>query len=260
MRSLASRTIAEEQMDAPDLPAEVYRQVLADLAKVNRLIFSSYATLGFLKRALDQTRVPQRKLGSSSDVAAGPQLSLGNGEKKGRHFRLLDVGFGQGDMLRSIARWAGKRGIQADLVGVDLNPNSEIMAREATEPGAPIRYLTGDYRDQAGGGWDFVISSLVTHHMTPRDIIDFLRFMEAEARVGWMVNDLLRHRFAYHGFPLLARIMGWHRIVREDGQLSIARSFRPAEWRALLGDAGLADSGAEVVRRFSFRLCVERIR
>ena len=232
MKSLAARTIAEEQMDAPDLPAEVYRQVLADLAKVNRLIFSSYATLAFLKRAL-----------------AGR-----------KHFRLLDVGFGQGDMLRSISRWAGKRGIQADLVGVDLNPNSEIMAREATEPGAPIRYLTGDYRDQAGGGWDFVVSSLVTHHMTPQEIMDFLRFMETEARVGWMINDLLRHRFAYHGFPLLARIMGWHRIVREDGQLSIARSFRPAEWRALLGDAGLADSGAQVLRRFSFRLCVERIR
>lgn len=232
MRSLAARAIAEEQMDAPDLPAEVYRQVLADLAKVNRLIFSSHATLGFLKRAL-----------------AGR-----------KSFTLLDVGFGQGDMLRAIAKWAGKRGITADLVGVDLNPNSEIMAREATERGAPIRYLTGDYRDQAGGGWDFVISSLVTHHMTPREIIDFLRFMEAESAAGWMVNDLLRHRFAYHGFPLLARIMGWHRIVREDGQLSIARSFRPAEWHALLDAAGLADSGAQVVRRFSFRLCVERIR
>lgn len=232
MRSLAARTIAEEQMDAPDLPAETYRQVLADLAKVNKLIFSSHATLGFLKRAL-----------------AGR-----------KSFTLLDVGFGQGDMLRAIARWAGKRGIQADLVGVDLNPNSEIMAREATEPGAPIRYLTGDYRDQAGSGWDFVVSSLVTHHMTPEQIIDFLRFMEREAAVGWMVNDLLRHRFAYQGFPLLARIMGWHRIVREDGQLSIARSFRPAEWHALLDAAGITGEGAKVVHRFPFRLCVERIR
>jgi hypothetical protein len=75
-----------------------------------------------------------------------------------------------------------------------------------------------------------------------------------------MVNDLHRHRFAYHGFPLLARLAGWHRIVREDGQLSVARSFRPAEWHALLDAAGLDQSGARVVRRFSFRLCVERIR
>lgn len=231
MISLATRTIAEEQMDAPDLPADVYREVLADLAKVNRLIFSSFATIGFLKRAVGDRR----------------------------SFRLLDVGFGQGDMLRSIATWAGRRGIDADLTGVDLNPNSEIMAREATDPALPIRYLTGDYRDQAGGGYDFVISSLVTHHMTPEEIIDFLRFMEREAAVGWLVNDLHRLRFSYVGFGILARLMGWHRIVREDGQLSVARSFRAAEWHDLLRQAGL-DGVAQVVRRFSFRLCVERIR
>lgn len=231
MISLAVRTIAEEQMDAPDLPVDVYRDVLADLAKVNRLIFSSSATLGFLKRAIGDRR----------------------------SFRLLDVGFGQGDMLRSIANWASQRGITADLVGVDLNPNSAIMAREATDPALPIRYLTGDYRDQAGGGYDFVISSLVTHHMTPQEIIDFLRFMEREASVGWLVNDLHRLRFSYVGFGILARLMRWHRIVREDGQLSVARSFRAADWHHLLAQAGLGDT-AQVVRRFSFRLCVERIR
>lgn len=231
MISLAARTIAEEQMDAPDLPADVYRQVLADLARVNRLIFSSFATLGFLKRA------------------------IGNRQS----FRLLDVGFGQGDMLRSIATWAARRGIAADLTGVDLNPNSEIMAREATDSALPIRYLTGDYRDLAGDGYDFVISSLVTHHMTPHEIIDFLQFMEREAKIGWLVNDLHRLRFSYVGFGILARLMRWHRIVREDGQLSVARSFRAAEWHELLRQAGL-DGIAQVVRRFSFRLCVERIR
>ena len=59
-------------------------------------------------------------------------------------------------------------------------------------------------------------------------------------------------------FPLLARLMRWHRIVREDGTLSIARSFRPNEWHTLLAAADVAD--AHVVRRFPFRLCVERTR
>ncbi len=232
MRSLAARAIAEEQMDAPDLPVSTYRQVLADLAKVNKATLSSRPTLSFLKRALGDRRT----------------------------FKLLDVGFGQGDMLRAIATWAGKRDMQADLVGVDLNPNSEIMAREATDPALPIRYLTGDYRNHRGEGWDFVVSSFVTHHMTPPQLDDFLRFMEAESALGWMVNDLHRHAFPYYGYPLLARLAGWHRIVREDGQLSIARSFRPAEWQALLATASLDKSGAKIVRRFPFRLCVERIR
>ena len=77
---------------------------------------------------------------------------------------------------------------------------------------------------------------------------------------GWLVNDLHRHPFSYWGFPLLARLIGAHRIVREDGRLSIARSFRPAEWRAILARAGLPEGAARVVRRFPFRLCVERLR
>ena len=230
MSALRQRTIAEEQMDAPDLPAPVYAAVLRDLAAVNRLTMTHRPTLGFLARAL-----------------AGRH-----------HVRLLDVGFGQGDMLRAIATWDARRGIDADLVGIDLNPNSAAIAQAATPRGMAIDWRTGDYRDLTGQGFDIVTSSLVCHHMTAPEIDTFLTFMEAEARVGWMVNDLHRHALAHAGFPWLARIMRWHPIVRADGQLSIARSFRPAEWHAMLGAAGI--SGAQVVRRFPFRLCVERTR
>ena len=83
-----------------------------------------------------------------------------------------------------------------------------------------------------------ICSSQVAHHMSHEQLIAFIRFMEAEAARGWLISDLHRHRFAHAGFPLLARLMRWHRIVREDGTLSIARSFRPPEWRALLAEAG----------------------
>jgi hypothetical protein len=95
--------------------------------------------------------------------------------------------------------------------------------------------------------------------MTPAELHDFLRVMEEHARIGWHINDLHRHRFAYIGFPLLARTMRWHRIVREDGQLSIARAFRPREWPPVLAEAGIGTE-ARVRRRFPFRICVERLR
>ena len=76
--------------------------------------------------------------------------------------------------------------------------------------------------------------------------------------LGWLVNDLLRHGFAHWGFPVLARTFGWHRIVRLDGTLSIARSYRPDEWLPILAEAGISD--ARVYRAFPFRLCVERLR
>ncbi|RZL54925.1 MAG: methyltransferase domain-containing protein [Sphingomonas sp.] len=228
--SLATRAQGEELMDADDLPAATYAAVVADLARVNTVTLAARPTLAFLDRAL---------------AGAGT-------------LRLLDVGFGDGDMLRRIARWAGKRGIAAELVGVDLNPRSEAAARAHTPAGLPIAWRTGDYADCAGEGWDVVISSLVAHHMTQAQLVAFLRFMEAEAARGWLVNDLHRHRFAHAGFPLLATLARWHPIVRHDGRLSIARSYRPDEWPPLLAAAGIAD--ARVFRAFPFRLCVERLR
>jgi SAM-dependent methyltransferase len=227
---LAMRAMAEELMDADDLPADTYAAVVADLARVNTVTLAARPTLAFLDRAM----------------------------RGARTLRLLDVGFGDGDMLRRIARWAAKRGIAAELVGIDLNPRSEAAARAHTPPDLPITWRTGDYADLAGGGWDVVISSLVAHHMTRDQLIAFLRFMEAEAARGWLVNDLHRHGFAHAGFPLLATLARWHPIVRHDGTLSIARSYRPGEWPPLLAEAGITD--ARVFRAFPFRLCVERLR
>ena len=230
--SLKARAIAEELMDAPDLDPAVYAAVVGDLARVNGVTMAARPTLNFLARALKN--------------------------RERRTFRLLDVGFGDGDMLRRIARWAARRGHEIELVGVDLNPRSELAARAHTPSGMAIRWITGDYADLAGEPWDFVISSLVAHHMTPAQLGDFLRFMDRHAAVGWLVNDLHRHRFAHAGFPLLARLFGWHRIVRLDGTLSIARSYRPAEWPPILREAGVA--GARVTRALPFRLCVEKLR
>ena len=226
---LAERLDADELMDDQALDAATYHEVLDDLARVNRLTFAYRPTLAFLARAV--------------------------GARK--RFRLLDVGFGDGDMLRRIARWSARRGLAAELTGIDLNPRSKATAEAKLSP-VPIRYLAGDYAGLAGEGFDCVISSLVAHHMSDDQLVAFLHFMEREAAAGWFVNDLHRHRLAHAVWPLLASTMGWHRVVRLDGHTSIARSFRPAEWQALLVHEGIDQ--ARVRRWFPFRLCVERLR
>jgi len=232
--SLDRRSDREEEMDAADLADARYARVIGDLARINALTLAARPTLDFIGRAFELR-------GASDDPV-----------------RVLDVGFGHGDMLRRIAGLAGRMGRTVELVGIDLNRRSLAAAMAATGEALPIRYLIGDYRSLQGQRWDIIISSLVAHHMSNGERRQFLGFMEKEARIGWLVNDLHRQRLPFMGYPVLATLAGVDPIVRRDGQLSIARSFRIAEWQAMLAEADIV--GATVRRWFPWRLCVERMR
>ena len=214
-----------EVMDADGLDPATYAAVIADLARVNTVTLARWPTIAWLRRQL-----PSR---------------VG--------FTLLDVGFGHGDMLRAIARWLQGRGLHAELAGIDLNPRSGPVAAAATDPSLGITYHSG--RAEALG-WqpDFIISSLVAHHMRDDELVAFIQWMERTARVGWLINDLHRHWLAWAGFRTLAFVFRWHPIVAHDGALSVRRAFTRAELEALLAAAGVQ---AELRWHFPFRWTVE---
>ena len=221
-------------MDTEVISAADFAECLADLATVNSVTVVRPPTIAFMRRV-------------SRGMKAGAQLSV------------LDVGFGEGDMLRRVYRWGVRRGLRMELSGVDLNPWSATAARAATPAAMDIRFITSDLFDLPWGETDVVISSLFTHHLTDAQVVEFLVWMERRARRGWFVNDLHRHPVAFHGFRLLSGVAGWHRFVQHDGPISVARSFRRRDWEALLRRAGLA--GRATVRwHVPFRLCISRIR
>ena len=233
----ARRSAATELMDTEPVGYEDFRACLRDLAVVNTLTLARRPTLAWLARATE-------------------------GFKPGDRVSLLDVGFGQGDMLRAIHRWCERRGLVPDLAGVDLNPWSADSAREATPAGTGIAYHTGDVFDFAPSGRpvDFVVSSLFTHHLTDVQASAFLAWMERNAARGWFVNDLHRHAIPYHAFRLMARAARWHRFVQHDGPVSIARSFRRSDWQRLVAAAGLDPGSVEIRWHVPFRLCVGRLK
>jgi 2-polyprenyl-3-methyl-5-hydroxy-6-metoxy-1,4-benzoquinol methylase len=233
---LATRSFEAEWMDDPSVDEATFRDCLTDLAAVNGWTLARPPTLRWLARV---TR----------------------GWPSGRRLTLVDVGYGQGDMLRAIHRWALRRGLAPDLIGVDLSPWSATAAHAATPPGLAIDYRTGDVFDaRFDRPVDVVVSSLVAHHLDDAQLVGFLRWMEATATAGWFVNDLHRHAVAYHGFRLLSAAMRWHRFVRHDGPLSVARAFRRDDWERLIADAGLDRRTIELRWHLPFRLCVGRIR
>ncbi len=228
-----ARAELTEWLDTEDVSFEAFSACMADLAAVNTATLARPPTIAFLRRAA-------------------------RGMQAGETLRVLDVGFGEGDMLRRIHRWGTRRGLVMQLSGVDLNPMSARAARAATPASMGIAYRTGDLFDMPQGEHDVVVSSLLTHHLTDDGIVAFLGWMERSAVRGWFVNDLHRHALAYHGFKALAAAARWHPIVRNDGPISVLRSFRRRDWAALLDRAGLAGV-AEVRWHVPFRYCVSRL-
>jgi len=223
--NLAQRSQSPELMDNAYLDFEDYRNCLQDLARVNLVTMAYGPVLAWLSKVHSA-------------------------------FSLLDVGCGYGDMLRRIR----KRHPQAALTGIDRNPWAIQAARAATPESAKIRYEAIDVFRYEPQQPDYIISTQFVHHLSDLEAIAFVTWMERHAARGWFINDLHRHWCAYYGFRPLASAARWHRFVRHDGRVSIARSFRPTEWRDLLGSAGIAPGAARVSWFLPFRLCVARTR
>ncbi len=233
LSDLSVRSNQPEEMDSESTSPETYARCLRDLSRVNTITFTHRATLKWLSRV----------------TRALP---------KGAPISILDVACGHGDLLRAISKWATRRGLDATLQGIDLNPRSALVAADATPSEMRIRYVTGDvFRFEPEPLPQLIVTSQFTHHLSDAELIRFLGWLEAHAGRAWFIADLHRHFLAYYGFPMLARIAGFHRIVRQDGQISIARSFRKSEWLRLLAEAGIP---AEVKWSLPFRYCVSRVK
>ena len=232
MMDFSVRAVLDEAMDEPGLDEAVYRRCLADLAQVNRVTFTHRPTLSWLERA-------------TKSWPPGSRIAV------------LDVAYGQGDLLRAIAAWAARRGFVAELSGIDMNPRA-AMAAQAAAADQKIDYRTGDvFEAVLPQRPDFIVTSQFTHHLADADILRLMAWMDAQAQRGWHIADLHRHKAAYHLYPLLARLMRWHPIVRLDGQISIARSFTRGDWERLLAAANLS---AEIRWHLLFRYAVSRLK
>lgn len=227
--NLRRRATTSERLDAPGIPPATLAPILADLAQVNAVTLARPPTLAFLRRA-----------------AHGRE-----------HLSILDVGFGHGDMLRRIARWARHTGRAVTLEGIDLQPASAAIAEAATPSDLAITYRTGDVFEGPSASVDVILSSLVAHHMSDAELVRFLSWMERTARVGWFINDLHRHQLAYHGFRALAAVALWHDTVAHDGAISVTRGFRRDDWTRLLAEAGVP---ARVTWHLPFRWGVSRLK
>jgi ubiquinone/menaquinone biosynthesis C-methylase UbiE len=169
-------------------------------------------------------------------------------------FSILDIGAGSGELLRVAAQWARETNRAASLVGLELNERSakSILDESADFPEISSVQANGLELPFPDVSVDYVISSLTLHHFDDEGAVEVLREMGRVAACGVFVIDLHRNPLAYFLYTTVGHIILHNRLLREDGALSILKSFKPDELEELGRQAGFANVTVE--KHFPWRL------
>ena len=157
---------------------------------------------------------------------------------------VLDVGTGGADIPLALIEQGRARGRLITVTGVDLRPEvlaaAAVVDRRITATGELTLHV-GDGRSlsYADGAFDIAHASLVLHHMEPAVARSVLAEMARVARLGVVVNDLVRTRRSWLGAWLLGHLVTANRFTRHDAPMSVRRAYTVAELTGLLAAAGL---------------------
>src|SRR5437868_616556 len=222
------RSLEPENIDRGTYTPEEYEGCLVELRRVNEWLGDADALRDSLLKEIER---------------AGLQS-----------FSVLDVGAGSGELLRMIAKWTRATNRNASLVGLELNERSAQAILDESREYPEIASLRGDgfrlpFPDRS---FDYAIQSLTLHHFDNAGAIDIVREMARVSARGIFVIDLHRNPVAYFFYATIGRLFLHNRLIREDGALSILKSWTPEELETIGNQAGLSNVKAE--KHFPSRL------
>ncbi len=226
-----TRSLKLERIDTGDYTPEEYDRFLQEIRIVNRFAGDNRALKKTLLKEIETENL--------------------------QSFSVLDVGAGSGELLRVIANFARQQKRKANLFGLELNKRSAEAILEESKDFNEIKAVRGDALNLpfADNSFDYTICSLFTHHLRDKQIVETLREMRRVSSRQIFIIDLHRHRAAYALYKVFCVTFRISRLVREDGLLSILRSFKPVELKNLGEKANLKE--ISVKRVFPFRLVLQ---
>lgn len=213
MPFLRNRSYQKELLDGNDIPFEDIKRNMQELDFINRKLGGHKITIDGIRQLIGSSKIAQVKI--------------------------VEIGSGGGDNLRAIKNWANKKKLKVELIGIDINPECVVYAREQNA-NEGIRFKQSDYKNVSFDEKPHIIfSSLFCHHFTEQELIDMLNWMKRNSEIGFFINDLHRHSLAYYSIKILTSLFSKSLLVKNDAPLSVRRGFKRKEWNNLFSSAGI---------------------
>lgn len=145
---------------------------------------------------------------------------------------VLDIGCGGGDLARTLARWAARDGYSLRITGIDPDPRAHAWAvRQPAVPGVSFRQAFSADLVAEGRSFDLVISNHLLHHLHDAQVQALLDDSQQLARNTVVHSDIARSQWAYRLFSAGTWPFFRGSFIREDGLISIRRSYTTEELR-----------------------------
>lgn len=211
-----------------------------------------------LAQNLDEIELINRRLGGNQVVLEALKKMLKNRDPQAPPVEIADLGTGGGDLPRAIVSWARKRKIPVNIVGIDANPFMVSYSQKKAVDFPEIRFEVADIFSPEFQlkRYDICLCSLFCHHFSNEDLITLFQQMQAQSKLGFMVNDLHRHPLAYHSIKFLTWLLRGSYLVRNDAPLSVLRAFKKQELVGLLEQAGISNYSLKWKWAFRYQLIV----
>ncbi len=182
-----------------------------------------------LRKVLDDIDRTNNLLGGNRITINGVELLIQ--EHRQGSYTILDMGCGNGSMLREIVKLGRRLGIGIEAIGIDLSETGLDIAKAESSDFPEIRYLKRDILALAADDLkcDILLCTLTMHHFYDENIPVFLNQFTKLASIGIVINDLQRSPLAYHLFRGFSAIFIRTKIARHDGLISIKSGFTKME-------------------------------
>ncbi|WP_109853215.1 methyltransferase domain-containing protein [Aquimarina sp. AU58] len=206
LANLQYRSNEVELMDNPEIEEKALQIALSDISRVNKWLGGNAITSKAVHTLV-------KNLNPSQEIT------------------ILDLGCGDGEMLRAIADSFRKEKRNIKFIGIDLNNKCLDYATKTSTSYPEISFFNKNILEIEASEFscDIIICTLTLHHLRDEEIKKIIKKAVNLAKTAVVINDLHRSALAYYLFKIFSFFFIKGYVAKNDGLVSIKRGFKKQE-------------------------------